>query len=90
MLDIIGMMDSLNKTKDHDQQPAFRFTNEDVDADPAVRRLWKHEMLERAYVIDDEKQREPMSIGVPAFTAVTKVHNRQTSINRNDTALWLL
>ncbi|KAI7878207.1 hypothetical protein K492DRAFT_197073 [Lichtheimia hyalospora FSU 10163] len=67
----------------------FHFTMGDINADPAVRRLWRHEMREQGHVLDDVKEQEPMTIGLPAFTAVTKVNNRPKIINRND-ALWLL
>ncbi|KAI7873557.1 hypothetical protein K492DRAFT_200610 [Lichtheimia hyalospora FSU 10163] len=67
----------------------FHFTMDDINADPAVRRLWRHEMREQGHVLDDVKEEEPMPIGLPAFTAVTKAHNCPKVVNPND-ALWLL
>lgn len=71
------------------QVHTFHFTMGDINADPAVRRLWRHEMREQGHVIDDGKEQEPISVGLPAFTAVTKANNRPKVINPND-ALWLL
>ncbi|KAI7874283.1 hypothetical protein K492DRAFT_200095 [Lichtheimia hyalospora FSU 10163] len=67
----------------------FHFTMDEINADPAVRRLWRHEMSEQGHVLDERKEQEPVPIGLPAFTAVTKVHKRTKIINSSD-ALWLL
>ncbi|KAI7878662.1 hypothetical protein K492DRAFT_196674 [Lichtheimia hyalospora FSU 10163] len=67
----------------------FHFTMEDINADPAVRRLWRHERSEQGHVLDEGREQESMPIVLPAFTAVTKAHNHPKVVNPND-ALWLL